>query len=78
MRHELYVYLTEVVLHNSVAARVRLNGDDGLGAEGMTPAIRANLSDHQVDMVLGFGAAPPLEMTTPRFTLDLTFLDLVF
>ena len=73
MRHELYVYLTEVVLNNRVAARVLLNGNDGLGAEGMTPAVRANLSDHQVDMVLGFGSAPPIEMTTPRFTLDLTF-----
>ena len=60
LRDELFAWLLALIADRSIPARLRLNGADGIGAEGLTPKVRAGLSPDDIDVILGFGLAQPI------------------
>ena len=73
LRDELFAWLLAHIEDQGIQARLRLNGADGIGAEGLTPAVRAGLSQENIDVILGFGLGQPIRGADLPGTLKTSF-----
>ena len=73
LRRDMLTIVRGMAQDVGLNVRVRLNGDDGIGPEGVTPEIAAGLAADQLDVVLGFGQGRQIQGADLPDTLDRLF-----